>query len=193
MRGRDRSRATICSIGAAHDYAGIGPGAHSRIGANGTKRALAAIKSPEGWLAEVEASGHGLASDEVLSAEQAADEYLLMGLRLSEGIDLARLAAIDGRVLAEDARRRAGAGRPHRPQRHTACRHAQRAARARPADRRACGLKLNKTRRWRRSSARGRSLAGRLRALREWRGRARRFRRRAGGTVHRRRKSRSAG
>ena len=41
-------------------------------------------------------------SDEVLSAEQAADEYLLMGLRLSEGIDLERLAAIDGRVLAED-------------------------------------------------------------------------------------------
>ncbi|MBC8021331.1 MAG: coproporphyrinogen III oxidase [Methyloceanibacter sp.] len=84
------------------DYAGIGPGAHSRIGASGTTRALAAIKSPERWLAEVEASGHGLEADEVLSAEQAADEYLLMGLRLSEGIDLERLAAIDGRVLAED-------------------------------------------------------------------------------------------
>ncbi|MGH6784769.1 MAG: radical SAM family heme chaperone HemW, partial [Sphingomicrobium sp.] len=51
------------------DYAGVGPGAHSRIGANGTKRALAAIKSPEAWLAEVEASGHGLESDEVLSPE----------------------------------------------------------------------------------------------------------------------------
>ena len=175
------------------DYAGIGPGAHSRIGANGTKRALAAIKSPERWLAEVEASGHGLESDEVLSAEQAADEYLLMGLRLSEGIDLERLAAIDGRVLAED---RVGAlardgliARNGTP----ACRHAQRAARARPAGRRARGLKLNKTRRSRRSSVPGRSLAGLLRALREWRGRALRFRRRAGGTVHRRRKSRSAG
>ena len=84
-----------------HDYAGIGPGAHSRITASGTKRALSAIKSPEGWRAEVEARGHGLANDDALSAEEAADEYLLMGLRLSEGIDLARLAAIDGRVLDE--------------------------------------------------------------------------------------------
>ena len=40
-------------------------------------------------------------SEEALSAEEAADEYLLMGLRLSEGIDLERLAAIDGRTLDE--------------------------------------------------------------------------------------------
>lgn len=83
------------------DYAGIGPGAHSRIGTNGTKRALAAIRSPEDWLAEVERTGRGLASDDPLSAEEAADEYLLMGLRLSEGIDLERFTAIGGRVLDE--------------------------------------------------------------------------------------------
>jgi putative oxygen-independent coproporphyrinogen III oxidase len=81
------------------DYAGIGPGAHSRITAHGTKRALSALKSPEGWLAAVEAHGSGFASDESLSAAEAADEYLLMGLRLSEGIDLARLAEIGGRAL----------------------------------------------------------------------------------------------
>jgi oxygen-independent coproporphyrinogen-3 oxidase len=85
-----------------HDYAGIGPGAHSRITVDGAKRAFSATKSPEGWLAEVEASGHGLASDDVLSAEKAAEEYLLMGLRLSEGIDLNRLAAIDRRGLDQD-------------------------------------------------------------------------------------------
>jgi putative oxygen-independent coproporphyrinogen III oxidase len=84
-----------------HDYAGIGPGAHSRIGSGATKRGLSAIKSPEGWLAEVEARGHGLASEEVLSAEELADEYLLMGLRLSEGIELVRLANIGGRALDE--------------------------------------------------------------------------------------------
>jgi putative oxygen-independent coproporphyrinogen III oxidase len=84
-----------------HDYAGIGPGAHSRISSGGVKRALSAIKSPEGWLAEVETRGHGLASDDALSAAEAGDEYLLMALRLSEGIDVARLAAIDGRVLDE--------------------------------------------------------------------------------------------
>ena len=85
-----------------HDYAGVGPGAHSRITTDGTKRALSAIKSPEAWLAEVEISGRGFASEETLNAAEAADEYLLMGLRLSEGIDLARLAAIGGRALDED-------------------------------------------------------------------------------------------
>jgi oxygen-independent coproporphyrinogen-3 oxidase len=84
-----------------HDYAGVGPGAHSRITMDGTKRALSAIKSPEVWLAQVEAAGHGLASEESLSAADCAEEYLLMGLRLSEGIDLARLTAIGGGALDE--------------------------------------------------------------------------------------------
>jgi oxygen-independent coproporphyrinogen-3 oxidase len=85
-----------------HDYAGIGPGAHSRITSGGVKRALSTIKLPETWLAQVEASGHGFESEESLSAAEAADEYLLMGLRLSEGIDLARLAHIDSRRLDEE-------------------------------------------------------------------------------------------
>ncbi|HEX2449380.1 MAG TPA: radical SAM family heme chaperone HemW [Methyloceanibacter sp.] len=84
-----------------HDYAGIGPGAHSRVTTNGTKRAMSAIKSPEAWLAEVEARGHGLETNEGLTAEAAAEEYLLMGLRLSEGIDPARLSAIAGHGLDE--------------------------------------------------------------------------------------------
>ncbi len=85
-----------------HDYAGVGPGAHSRITTGGTKWALAALKSPEGWLTAVEARGHGLEGDEALSAEEAAEEYLLMGLRLSEGIDLKRLAALGGRGIGEE-------------------------------------------------------------------------------------------
>ncbi len=89
-----------------HDYAGVGPGAHSRITTGGTKRAMSAIKSPEAWLTQVEASGRGFDSVETLSAADSADEYLLMGLRLSEGIDLARLAAIGGSSL-DDARIRA--------------------------------------------------------------------------------------
>jgi oxygen-independent coproporphyrinogen-3 oxidase len=83
------------------DYAGIGPGAHSRITTDGGKRAYAAIKAPEAWLAAVESRGRGFASEESLEPEQAADEYLLMGLRLSEGIDLGRLAAIGGRAPDE--------------------------------------------------------------------------------------------
>ncbi len=82
-----------------HDYAGVGPGAHSRITLDGSKRALSALKSPEAWLDAVRASRHGVEQDEVLSAAETADEYLLMGLRLAEGIDMARLAAIDGGAL----------------------------------------------------------------------------------------------
>ena len=84
-----------------HDYAGVGPGAHGRISHGGTKRALSVRKSPEAWLEAVEASGHGVEQDELLSPQELADEYLLMGLRLAEGIDLKRLEAIDGRILDE--------------------------------------------------------------------------------------------
>jgi oxygen-independent coproporphyrinogen-3 oxidase len=77
-----------------HDYAGIGPGAHARVTTDGAKRAVSTIKSPEAWRQAVEALGHGFETDEALSAEEAAEEYLLMGLRLAEGIDLARLAEL---------------------------------------------------------------------------------------------------
>ncbi|HZJ11864.1 MAG TPA: coproporphyrinogen-III oxidase family protein, partial [Methyloceanibacter sp.] len=82
-----------------HDYAGIGAGAHARITENGIKRALATIKSPEDWLAQVEAQGHGLLSDDPLEPQDVAEEYLLMALRLSEGLDLARLEGLSGRAL----------------------------------------------------------------------------------------------
>ncbi len=84
-----------------HDYAGIGAGAHSRITEGGIKRALSTTKSPEAWLAQVGADGHGLASDETLSAQEAAEEYLLMALRLTEGMDLARFAALGGHAIGE--------------------------------------------------------------------------------------------
>jgi putative oxygen-independent coproporphyrinogen III oxidase len=86
-----------------HDYAGVGPGAHSRITRDDGKHAIAIRKSPEAWLQAVAASGHGIEQDERLSPQNSADEYLLMGLRLAEGIDVKRLKAIDGRKL-DDAR-----------------------------------------------------------------------------------------
>ena len=81
------------------DYAGVGPGAHSRITQDGGKHAIAIRKSPEAWLEAVAASGHGIEQDERLSPQNSADEYLLMGLRLAEGIDVTQLKAIDGRKL----------------------------------------------------------------------------------------------
>jgi oxygen-independent coproporphyrinogen-3 oxidase len=85
-----------------HEYAGIGPGAHGRLDINGTRRATATEKRPETWLARVEAEGHGLTTDEPLSRIETADEFLLMGLRLTEGIDLERFKALAGMPLASD-------------------------------------------------------------------------------------------
>ncbi len=83
----------------AHEYAGIGPGAHGRLDIDGYRRAIATEKRPESWLMRVESLGHGIVTDELLSREERADEFLLMGLRLAEGIDPARFAAVAGRAL----------------------------------------------------------------------------------------------
>jgi putative oxygen-independent coproporphyrinogen III oxidase len=84
------------------EYAGIGPGAHGRIAVDGTRRATATEKRPEAWLMRVEALGHGVTVDDALSRDEQADEFLLMGLRLTEGIDPARYAAIAGRPLDDE-------------------------------------------------------------------------------------------
>jgi oxygen-independent coproporphyrinogen-3 oxidase len=82
-----------------HDYAGVGPGAHGRISIDGRRYATETEKRPEAWLMRVEAGGHGLIVDEKLTPGETADEYLLMGLRLAEGIDPQRFTAIAGRSL----------------------------------------------------------------------------------------------
>jgi len=82
-----------------HEYAGIGPGAHGRLDIAGERHATATEKHPESWLQRVEAHGHGLVTDEVLTCGERADEFLLMGLRLAEGIDPARFEALAGRPL----------------------------------------------------------------------------------------------
>lgn len=81
------------------EYAGIGPGAHGRLDIGGIRHATATDKRPEAWLLRVEEDGHGIASDDLLDSEQRADEFLLMGLRLAEGIDPKRYAALAGRPL----------------------------------------------------------------------------------------------
>jgi len=81
------------------EYAGIGPGAHARLDINGVRHAIATEKRPEAWLMRVEANGHGVTTDDLLNSEERADEFLLMGLRLTEGIDPKRYAALSGRTL----------------------------------------------------------------------------------------------
>jgi oxygen-independent coproporphyrinogen-3 oxidase len=65
------------------DYAGVGPGAHGRRGRVATLR----LRRPETWLKAVQDRGHGLESEEPIDPAAAAEEALLMGLRLAGGID----------------------------------------------------------------------------------------------------------
>src|SRR5438445_12663057 len=70
------------------NYAGIGPGAHGRRLGRRTVR----HKKPENFLSGLARNGHGIAEEAVLSAVEAADEALVMGLRLREGIDAHTIA-----------------------------------------------------------------------------------------------------
>ncbi|WP_277981606.1 radical SAM family heme chaperone HemW [Sphingomonas phyllosphaerae] len=83
------------------DYAGVGPGAHGRRQASATQR----HRKPENWLGAVARNGHGLVTEEPLAPEARAREALLMGLRLAEGVDLARVARVTGlavEVIVDD-------------------------------------------------------------------------------------------
>ncbi|KAF5882042.1 radical SAM family heme chaperone HemW [Rhizobium sp. PEPV16] len=81
------------------DYAGIGPGAHGRLTRGPEKLATATERKPETWLDMVERDGHGILDEERLGFEEQSDELLLMGLRLREGVDLARWQQLSGRDL----------------------------------------------------------------------------------------------
>jgi oxygen-independent coproporphyrinogen-3 oxidase len=84
------------------DYAGIGPGAHGRLTDETGRWATQTTTAPDAWLADVEQRGSGEAPRELLSREDQAAEFLLMGMRLAEGIDLRRYAALSGHDLAAD-------------------------------------------------------------------------------------------
>ncbi|WP_010215955.1 radical SAM family heme chaperone HemW [Sphingomonas sp. PAMC 26621] len=88
------------------DYAGVGPGAHGRRGGLATAR----HKKPENWIGAVARNGHGAQIEEPLVPADRATEALLMGLRLREGVDLARIArlgetSVDGLIDASAAER----------------------------------------------------------------------------------------
>ena len=78
------------------DYIGIGPGAHGRRNGVATER----HKKPENWMAAVSRDGHAIKTERPLTPETRATEALLMGLRLAEGVDLSRIAALSG--VAQD-------------------------------------------------------------------------------------------
>jgi oxygen-independent coproporphyrinogen-3 oxidase len=81
------------------EYVGAGPGAHSRIRDGGERLALVNEKQPETWLDLVARKGTGKVEETALTALDEAREMLLMGLRLSEGIDPSRYAGLAGESL----------------------------------------------------------------------------------------------
>ncbi len=109
------------------DYIGVGPGAHGRITVGPAKIALAELKAPAAWAGQVLEHGHGLTERLELSSREQADEMVLMGLRLREGLDVdwmqdrtgyrpasAKLAWLEGEglLLTEGSRMRVtGRGR----------------------------------------------------------------------------------
>lgn len=80
------------------DYAGIGPGAHGRLTLHGRRTATEAVRTPTSWLAAAEA-GQGVETSATLDPSEQATEYMLMGLRIVEGISLSRFARMAGRPL----------------------------------------------------------------------------------------------
>jgi putative oxygen-independent coproporphyrinogen III oxidase len=82
------------------EYVGVGPGAHGRLLIDNVRHATATEKMPQKWAERVAANGRGLITDDRLTWEEEGDEYLVMGLRLREGIDPQRFHQLSGRKLA---------------------------------------------------------------------------------------------
>jgi putative oxygen-independent coproporphyrinogen III oxidase len=84
------------------DYLGIGPGAHGRVTVAGKKYATAAFKAPAAWHAGVLERGDGCQERFELGRREQAEEMVLMGLRLGEGLDIAKLEISTGHSLPGD-------------------------------------------------------------------------------------------
>lgn len=76
------------------DYVGVGPGAHGRLTLEGARTATFAAARPADYIAKVAGTGLGWATREALTGQQAAEERLLAGLRIEEGVSFAEIAAL---------------------------------------------------------------------------------------------------
>lgn len=81
------------------DYIGIGPGAHGRLTLNRNRLATDAPKQPGAWLSQVETTGTGDGDRSELSPMEQLTEFLMMGLRLREGVSLKRLSSFPNAKL----------------------------------------------------------------------------------------------
>jgi putative oxygen-independent coproporphyrinogen III oxidase len=81
------------------EWLGVGPGAHGRLQLEGERFATEAWRLPKAWLERVERTGTGERTRTALARAEQVAELLVMGLRLSEGVDLTRLEAVAGATL----------------------------------------------------------------------------------------------
>lgn len=80
------------------DWAAVGPGAHGRLTLPGGRWATEAHRAPGEWLAAVEQRGNGDSLRDLLTLPDRAVEYLLMSLRLAEGMEIPRYLAHGARL-----------------------------------------------------------------------------------------------
>jgi putative oxygen-independent coproporphyrinogen III oxidase len=83
------------------DYIGVGPGAHGRLTLDAARLRTEQVPAPAAWLQAVAQDGHATRVYERVAPMEQAEEYLMMGLRLAEGIDRAQFAQIVGRPLED--------------------------------------------------------------------------------------------
>jgi len=81
------------------EFIGVGPGAHGRITLDGALTATATERLPERWLHQVQNRGEGFLTRDTVPLAAQAEEYLVMCLRLAEGLDIARYERLAGRTL----------------------------------------------------------------------------------------------
>ncbi len=79
------------------DWIGVGPGAHGRLTRNGERHASEAAKRPQAYIDAVARAGLGWAETSVLTTADAVSELVIMGLRVAEGLEKARLEAVAAR------------------------------------------------------------------------------------------------
>jgi oxygen-independent coproporphyrinogen-3 oxidase len=85
------------------EWIGVGPGAHGRVQRDGVRIAIEAQRRSSDYIDAVREFGVGWISETALTAAETSDEMLLMGLRIDEGVEIARVEALRGRPLSADA------------------------------------------------------------------------------------------
>lgn len=85
------------------DYLGVGPGAHGRVSISADRYATIAHLKPSDYVSSVKQTGLGIKAREHLTGEMRAEEYVMMGLRITEGISLSRYSGVAGEPLPERA------------------------------------------------------------------------------------------